>query len=394
MLRRSITLTLLLLALWTSQSFAAGRVFYDGFEATGWNGTTQGWFNELPTFPLPTIVATALDGKLGPKAGTKMARFQHPAASDSFGYDDIGLHTENMYTDEILIRAWYRHDDDLDIPGVNSTKKIFRIYGNPVPDLLSEIKLRPGLTNEYTPTVGNTKATYSGSAPGDNSVSNDSWHKLEYYIRNSTGTCKVWYDGILVRNDTGDAMAGKFGPFFPASNFHDAHDNANHVYFDEVEVFSDTGTGGTGLMSNATITQGGGDITPPSVPTNLRVVSVVTNAVTLAWDASTDDTAVTGYFVEHCAGVSCAGFIQVGAPVSLTFNDSGILTNTSYSFRVRATDAASNLSSYSSTLTQATDTVKFELTFKFRRVVSEIREFFHSFFSPWVQMAANQGGLS
>jgi uncharacterized protein YdeI (BOF family) len=117
-----------------------------------------------------------------------------------------------------------------------------------------------------------------------------------------------------------------------------------------------------------------GDTTPPTAPTNLRITQLSYNFAALAWDASTDDTGVTGYSLEHCAGVSCSSYAVVGSPSGLGFTDSGLLVATSYTWRVRATDAASNLSAYSSTLTSLTDTVKFHPTINLRRASYEDAE--------------------
>src|SRR2546421_9358412 len=65
--------------------------------------------------------------------------------------------------------------------------------------------------------------------------------------------------------------------------------------------------------------------------------------------ASTDNVGVTGYRVERCTGAACSNFAQISAPTATTFSDTGLTASTSYSYRVRATDAAGNLSAYSST---------------------------------------------
>src|ERR1700719_2620511 len=44
-------------------------------------------------------------------------------------------------------------------------------------------------------------------------------------------------------------------------------------------------------------------------------------------------------------------------PTATTFSDTGLTASTSYSYRVRATDAAGNLSAYSSTATTSTPAV-------------------------------------
>ncbi len=69
--------------------------------------------------------------------------------------------------------------------------------------------------------------------------------------------------------------------------------------------------------------------------------------INLSWTASTDNVAVTGYQVERCQGVGCTNFAQVGAPVVAAFSNTGLAPGTSYTYRVRAADAAGNFSGYS-----------------------------------------------
>jgi hypothetical protein len=70
----------------------------------------------------------------------------------------------------------------------------------------------------------------------------------------------------------------------------------------------------------------------------------------LAWAASTDNVGVAGYSLERCQGVGCRNFKQMAALSGTTFSDMGLGTDTSYSYRVRARDAAGNVSRYSKVL--------------------------------------------
>jgi chitodextrinase len=70
--------------------------------------------------------------------------------------------------------------------------------------------------------------------------------------------------------------------------------------------------------------------------------------------ASTDKSGVTGYLVERCQGAGCANFAQISTPTVPSFGDSGLTASTSYTYRVRATDAAGNFSAYSNTATATT----------------------------------------
>src|SRR5207237_10298243 len=67
----------------------------------------------------------------------------------------------------------------------------------------------------------------------------------------------------------------------------------------------------------------------------------------LDWSAASDDVGVSGYLVERCTGEGCSDFRQIAGPSRTTYTDNSLVGNTGYSYRVKATDAAGNLSSYS-----------------------------------------------
>src|SRR5258705_161725 len=90
-------------------------------------------------------------------------------------------------------------------------------------------------------------------------------------------------------------------------------------------------------------TQAVPDTTPPGAPTGLSATATSSVQISLAWVAATDNVGVTGYQVERCQGAGCSAFVQVATPTSTSFNDTGLTAGTSYSYRVRAADAAGNL---------------------------------------------------
>ena len=93
------------------------------------------------------------------------------------------------------------------------------------------------------------------------------------------------------------------------------------------------------------------DTTPPSIPDGLASTGLTLDALTVVWNASTDDLAVTAYEV-YRDGVSVA---TTAVP---SFSFTGLVLNTSYAIRVRARDAAGNFSALSAplTVTPAPDT--------------------------------------
>lgn len=92
------------------------------------------------------------------------------------------------------------------------------------------------------------------------------------------------------------------------------------------------------------------DTIAPSAPTNLIVTSTTDKSATLSWTASTDNVGVTGYDVYQ-------GTTLVQANVTGTTATLNNLTcATTYSFSVKAKDAAGNLSAFSNTATATTKT--------------------------------------
>jgi hypothetical protein len=95
------------------------------------------------------------------------------------------------------------------------------------------------------------------------------------------------------------------------------------------------------------------DTVPPGAPGTLTATATGTQ-IALSWGAATDNVGVTGYRVERCQGASCTTFAQIATPAGTTFTDVGLATATSYSYRVRASDAATLLGPYSNTASATT----------------------------------------
>lgn len=252
---------------------AAGRVFYDGFES----GNTNLW-NQDSTRPRCTVVTSSADGIAGPAAGSNMVRCNDPGAA----WQTLNLPSFNM-SSEVLYRYRVRVDQNHDSTG-GSTHKLSRIFHwtgdegtyNDIFSMVAAVGVT-GLRNDVimNGVRTNNDFMYWGDTPGDYTADPSSWHTIEYYINKSTGVVKVWHDDIVVQNwDYPAAIGGavgETGEYYIVSNWEDSHDGVNYVYFDNYEVYTDVGSGGSGLMSAGTITQGGGDTTALDAPTGLGV---------------------------------------------------------------------------------------------------------------------------
>jgi chitodextrinase len=79
------------------------------------------------------------------------------------------------------------------------------------------------------------------------------------------------------------------------------------------------------------------DTTPPSAPGSLHLTGATSTTISLAWNASSDDTGVTNYLVYRNG-------ILVASPTAVTYNDPGLTPATTYTYQVKAIDGAGNVS--------------------------------------------------
>ncbi len=110
------------------------------------------------------------------------------------------------------------------------------------------------------------------------------------------------------------------------------------VWTDDVQAAEDQFTIGQ------TVT---GDDVAPSVPTNLSATAVSQTQIDLSWTASTDDLAVTGYQVFR-------DLAFIATSTAISYSDTGLTPDTTYSYTVTAFDAAVNISGHSATATATT----------------------------------------
>lgn len=131
----------------------------------------------------------------------------------------------------------------------------------------------------------------------------------------------------LTYNDSGLAASTQY------SYTVKAYDAAGNV-----SAASNTATSSTlpsGVMT------GGTDTIAPSTPTSLTATATSSSAVSLAWGASTDNVAVTGYRILRNGA-------YLTTVTSTSFNDSGLFASTTYTYSVSALDSAGNQSGVAS----------------------------------------------
>lgn len=92
---------------------------------------------------------------------------------------------------------------------------------------------------------------------------------------------------------------------------------------------------------------GTGDTQAPTTPANLTVSGKTASSISLAWTASSDNVGVVSYEVYR-------GGILIGTSPTNSYTNSGLAASTSYTYYIKAKDAANNVSSSSNSVTDTT----------------------------------------
>jgi chitodextrinase len=135
---------------------------------------------------------------------------------------------------------------------------------------------------------------------------------------------------------------------------------ASSTAFSQVGTSTSTSFTNTGLANNTTYryrvrannsagnsayspitncTTGGSTTQPPGTPGTLTG-SATNNSASLSWGASSGT--VTQYQIERATGATSTTFTQVGTSTTTSFTNTGLAANTTYRYRVRATNSAGN----------------------------------------------------
>jgi chitodextrinase len=130
-----------------------------------------------------------------------------------------------------------------------------------------------------------------------------------------------------------------------ATSYRDVGLPASTVYGYRVRA-----TDGAGNLSGYSNAATATTLAALNAPTGLSLGTASATQVGLAWNAATGLATPTAYLIERCQGQNCSNFAEIATSATTSYTDTGVLAETSYTYRIRATDAASDLSAYSTTL--------------------------------------------
>ncbi len=113
--------------------------------------------------------------------------------------------------------------------------------------------------------------------------------------------------------------------------------SANTLYSYQIQSVDEVGNVSTLSIPPATASTQPQDLTPPSIPSNIQYVSPSTSEIDLSWHSSTDNVGVAGYYIYRDGN-------EIGSTASTTYADTGLATDTTYQYAIKAYDAAGNIS--------------------------------------------------
>jgi hypothetical protein len=257
----------------SAQGIAAGLVFSDGFE----DGTTSKW-QKAGQRNLCLVVERSIDG-ISPHTGKFMLECNWNGLvpwNDPAAFSTVILPSW-PYRSEFLIRVWIRFESDVT---PHNGSKILRLYPND--GKMDALSIQPSMGSPRRPIqfawTLNHKRMPSFWGDG-HTIGDGKWHRIEIYVKEnqpgaSDGVVRVWMDTSLLQelvNVVSIAPSDRWGALVLTSNWTNNpgwdHGANNHVNWDDIEIFSDLGTGATGNMSDATVTGGN-----PSQPNALHRV--------------------------------------------------------------------------------------------------------------------------
>jgi chitodextrinase len=295
------------------------------FDAAG-NTSAQSSSASSTTQPIPdTTAPTVPTGLSATAVSTSQINLSWTAATDN-----VGVTGYNVYRGGTLIASLGAVTSFQDTGLSASTSYTYRVRALDAAGNLSANSTAASATTLAVPTDTTAPSAPTGlsaTAASDSQI-NLSW---------TAATDNVGVTGYNVYR--GGTLVATLGA---VTTYQNSGLSGSTTYTYTVRAFDAAGNVSAPSSSASATTQPVPDTTAPSTPTGLSATAVSPSQVDLAWTSATDNVGVTGYNV-HRGGTLIA---TLGAVTS--FQDTGLSSSTSYTYRVRARDAAGNISTASS----------------------------------------------
>lgn len=336
-------------------------------------GISQGWSWENGKDCIGEATCAALQPPYGIVGGNTPSSSSLSSSSSSSGVVDTTAPTvpqnfrTTAQTDNSITLEWNASSDNLGVTGyvvtyafgtttVNTTGTSVVVSGLSANTTYTfTVKARDAAGNSSAETAGLQVSTKPVSGvvkatgvPGFPHLSHQNWSGESNFTLTQTmwwgnngSSWEVYENGVLIHSAplTDDSPNQQNASF--AIN---GKTNGSYTYYSK--LINQFGSSRSDAVT-VNVTKGGtGDVIPPTAPQNLVLGGKTATSVSLSWDASSDNLAVTGYVIS-------------GGPTQITVTGTsatvtGLTANTSYTFSVRAKDAANNVSAASNSLAVTT----------------------------------------
>lgn len=351
---------------------------------TLWGATNFG-MQIIPAVPVTSTtinnyVTNEIQQVTGPNGTPTYALFQNLKVNTAAGptwspsqdpllilRDRVGRGTQTTDVDNMYYSMWFKYQPNL-VAALGTS-------GNTGWRVLSEFKTGGEIVNG--------SATYGGDYRIVTVVSKDTstgqlhWHTTADTNANGTVPLKTFWrsDNTSVPVPVGQwfkyevfwhRSAGSDGRYWAAVNGQVIVDHNGSNMGDKnlpiSRIFLNNNYGGTigqqyqwttgleiwdGFPCGEGVSCYGIDSIAPSVPAGLSATAGSSTLVYLAWTASTDNIGVSGYRIYRNG-------IEIGKSAVASFTDSSVVGGTTYSYTIKASDAAGNLSAASNIATVTT----------------------------------------
>lgn len=229
--------------------------------------------------------------------------------------------------------------DDIQVPGkdtytgsgrINAARAVGTLPPEPTPTPTPTPT--PSPTPIPTPSPDTTPPTVTITNPLNNSLV-AGLVDIDADAADNVGVTRVEFlvDETMVGTDT----SAPYGALWDATT--EVVDSIHNLVARAFDAFGNTASSSAVRVTIA-------DTAPPTPPSNLRSTSVSHNSVSIAWDASADNKAVSGYSVIR-DGITIAQTTQIN------FTDTTVSPKSTYNYYIIAYDAAGNSSNPSNTIT-------------------------------------------
>jgi chitodextrinase len=223
--------------------------------------------------------------------------------------------------------SWNSREVDNGTVGISATA--YDTAGNKQSDTVAVTVANADITPPSAPTNLKANATSYSTVSLSWTASTDNIGVEGYYI---------------IRNGTTIAQT-------TSATYNDTSVLPSTSYQYQIVAFDAAANNSTGSSLASVSTPQAPDTEAPTTPTNLTAVAASSNQVNLSWSIATDNIGVVGYEVFR-------NTVKVADVTGNSFGDTGLTPATTYSYYVRAYDAANNRSANSNTASSSTPAVR------------------------------------